>query len=243
MATGAFNGMSSRAEVSTSAVPIISVCRASLILSPGISATSFSAVLELRSRFDDAGAQPLVDMQPGEQEGLAMPRVQTREPAIGRGQRADRMRNIRRLGAALVGQHLDHRVVAVRQQARPVGRDLAPKLLSRTLADERALGAVAIDQPFAFEHVERFADGGARDAAFGRQIVHRRGLLGDRPVAGLDAAAEQARKLDVTRDDASIQIDGRSSCAARPSFRFRSLSCAIPEAIPSYCAICHKADL
>ena len=35
-------------------------------------------------------------------------------------------------------------------------------------------------------------------------------LLGDRPVAGLDAAAEQACKLDVARDDASIQIDCRS---------------------------------
>ena len=139
-----------------------------------------------------------------------MPRVQTREPAIGRGKRADRMRNIRRLGASPVGQHLDHRVVAVRQQARPVGRDLAPKLLSRTLADKRALGAIAIDQPFAFEHVERFANGCARHTAFSRQIVHRRHLFGDRPVARLDAAAEQARELDVTRDDASIQIDGRS---------------------------------
>ena len=98
----------------------------------------------------------------------------------------------------------------LRQQARPVGRDLAPKLLSRTLADKRALGAIAIDQPFAFEHVERFANGRARHAAFSRQIVHRRRLFGDRPVAGLDAAAEQARELDVTRDDASIQIDRRS---------------------------------
>jgi len=166
--------------------------------------------LGIQVAFRNAGTEPLVDMQPGEQERLAVPRVQTRDLAIGRGQRADRVRNIRRLGAAAVGKHLDQRVVAVRQQARPVGRDLAPQLLSRTLADECALGAIAIDQPLTFEHVERLADGCARHAAFGRQIVHRRRLFGDRPVACLDAAAEQTCELDVTRDDASIQIDSRS---------------------------------
>ena len=221
MATGAFNGTSSRAEVSTSAVPMISVCRASLILRPGISAISRSAVLEFRSRLAMRALSRSSICSLREQERLAVPGVQPREPAIGRGQRADRMRKIRRLGAAPVGQHLDHRVVAACQQARPVGRDLAPKLLPRTLADERSLGAVAIDQPFGFEHVERLADGGARNAAFGRQIVHRRRLFADRPVARLDAAAEQARELDVARDDAAIQIDGRSCVAGlhcvRPS--------------------------
>jgi hypothetical protein len=117
------------------------------------------------------------------------------------------MRNVRRLGAALVGQHLDHGVIAACQQTRPVGRNLAPELLPRALADECSLGAVAFDQPLGFKHVERLADGRTRNAVFGRQIVHRRRLFADRPVPRLDAAAEQARELDVARDDAAIEID------------------------------------
>ena len=129
---------------------------------------------------------------------------------------------IRRLGAALVGQHLDHRVVAACQQARPVGRDLAPELLPADAGGRTCPWRGSARSALVLEHVERLADGRARDAAFGRQLVDGRDLLADRPVARLDAAAEQAGELDVARDDAAIEIDGRSllRCAAFIRCRF-----------------------
>ena len=72
----------------------------------------------------------------------------------------------------LVGKHLDDCLLARGEQPGPIGRDLAPELLAWPLADEGTLGAVALDEAFAFQHVESFPDGRAGHAAFGRQVIH-----------------------------------------------------------------------
>jgi hypothetical protein len=95
------------------------------------------------------------------------------------------------------------------QKPRPVGRDLAPELFLRALLHEGALGAIALDQVLALELAQRLADGGARHAAFGREVLDGRDLRADVPFAGLDATAEQARELDVARDCAAAQINPR----------------------------------
>ena len=142
--------------------------------------------LGLQRALRDAAAQPLVDMQAGEQERRAVARMAPPHVAVGRRQLADRVRHVGGLRAARVAQDLDDRVVARQQQAGPVGRDLAPDVLLRPRADERALGAEALDQALVLEDVQRLADGRAGDAAFRRQLLDGRDLLPDRPLAGFD---------------------------------------------------------
>ena len=72
MPIGELSGTSRRSEVSTSAEPMVSVCRASLILRPGISAISFSAVLDCKSFFETRLAQSLINIEPREQERRVM---------------------------------------------------------------------------------------------------------------------------------------------------------------------------
>ena len=177
MAIGALSAVSRRSAVSTSAVPMVSVCRASLILQARDFGDQPQRGLAHEVLLRDAAAQPLVDVEIGEQERRAEPRVATAQAAIGRRQLADLVRHVRRLLAALVGEHLDHRVLARHQEPAPIGRDLAPDLSLRALPDERALGAVARDQVLVLENAERLPDGGARHAAFGGQVVDGRDLL------------------------------------------------------------------
>src|SRR5882724_2085769 len=107
------------------------------------------------------------------------------------------MRHIGWLLSALVGDDLDHRVPARHKQAAPIGRDLAPDLVARTLQHEGALGAMALDQVLILENAERLTNGGPRNPAFGGKIVNGRNLLARRPQPGLDAPPEQASQLDV----------------------------------------------
>src|SRR5690242_7901194 len=119
------------------------------------------------------------------------------------------MGNLRRLLAALVYQYFDHRILARHQQPRPVSRDLAPNLIVRARAHERALGAIALNQSFDLENVERLADSRARNTAFSRELFDGRDLRADLPLSGLDATAKQARKLDIARHRTAAEIDDR----------------------------------
>src|SRR5215203_2990385 len=105
------------------------------------------------------------------------------------------MGHARRLKATFIREDLDDRVFTGGQQPGPVGRNLAPKLLPWPLANEGAFGAVALDEPFVFQHVESLANGRSRDAALGGQFIDSRSLLADRPVARFDPTAKQAGKL------------------------------------------------
>ena len=163
----------------------------------------------------DAAGQPLVDVKLGEQERRAEPRVAAAQPAVGRRQLADRMRNVRRLAAALVREHLDQRVLAREQEPAPIGRHLAPELALRPLEHERALGAVTRDPLLDLEDAERLPDGGAGDAAFGGEVLDGRDLPALRPLPELDAPPEQAGELDVARDRGAAEVDFRAGAGAR----------------------------
>src|SRR5689334_25360160 len=109
------------------------------------------------------------------------------QPAVGRRQLTDLMRDMGRLLPPLVRENLNDRVLARQQQPAPIGRHLAPDLAARPIQHKCALGAMALDQMLVLENAERLANGGAGNPAFGGKIVDGRNLLARCPKPGLDA--------------------------------------------------------
>ena len=150
----------------------------------------------------ELGSDPLINIDVGQKECLAVHRVPSPQTAIGLAGLADGVMNQRR-AALFIDQNLDLRTFARAQQALPVGFHAAPEQVLGATFYEGSLGPKTLDQTLCLNESEGLANGRPRHAALKGQFVDRRSLLTDRPLAGLNSAAEKGSKLDIPGDCAA----------------------------------------
>ena len=156
----------------------------------------------------DAGPPGCVEVDVGEEEGLAAAGVASTEVVVGGGGVAEAFWDG---GGHCAGGHaedFDFGAFAGAEEAAPVGLDFAPEAFGWGDADEGAFGPEAFDEAFGFDLVEGLADCCAGDAVFGRKFVDGGDAAAGAPDSGLDPAAEEGCELDVAGDGAAVEIHG-----------------------------------
>lgn len=150
----------------------------------------------------ELGSDPLINIDVGQKECLAVHRMPPSQTAIGLAGLADGVMNKRR-AALFIDKDLNLSAFAGAQQALPVGFHAAPEQVLRATLDEGSLGPKTLDQALCLNESERLANGRPRHAALQGQFVDSGRLLTDRPLPGLNSTAEKGSKLDIPGDCAA----------------------------------------